>query len=641
MPLFNTPTPSGSPGDPAILASRDGLMAIIASAPDAIITTDEQLQITGFNTAAESIFACPGSEAIGKSLAIFIPERHRIQCVEHIRTFGEAGLATRAIGTDRPLPALRADGIEFPFEATISQFLVRGQKFYTAIVRDVTERTQAEAALRESEARLRAIVDTAVDGILTIDEQGTVLSFNPGAERLFGYEAIEVVGRNVKLLMPAPYQEEHDGYLANHLRTGEKKIIGIGREVAGRHKNGSEFPIDLAVSETRLDGQRIFTGIIRNLVERKRAREAIAATEQRLNLAVDAVQMGLFEWDVRSGKVAWSHHHARLFGLAPEDFTGTYDAAQACIHPDDRLDSSLRLKRAIAGNGTYFDEFRVVWPDGSEHWIEVRGKLQYGAEGKPTHLLGTVMEITDRKAAEQAAKLHQAELAHLSRVTTMGQMASGLAHELNQPLSAILNYATVSLEHLESVQGVPPVAVTAVREVMDETRRAGAIISRMRSFVRKQQPQNVELDLNELVRESVRMMEFELRHQRIRPHLDLAKDIPKVLGDAVQIEQVLVNLLFNALEAMGERPASGNGLSVRTALHDEGRTVQVCIIDTGCGVPPENMAKLFDPFFTTKPQGLGMGLNICRTIVESQGGRLTAAPNDDRGMRFCFTVPVA
>jgi C4-dicarboxylate-specific signal transduction histidine kinase len=176
---------------------------------------------------------------------------------------------------------------------------------------------------------------------------------------------------------------------------------------------------------------------------------------------------------------------------------------------------------------------------------------------------------------------------------------------------------------------------------MNETRRAGKIISRMRSFVRKQQPQCVPLDINKLVREAVSMMEFELRHQRIRAHLELADNLPKVLGDAVQIEQVLVNLLLNAVEAMGESISPRDGLTIQTALHDEGHSVQVRVVDTGSGISPENMVRLFEPFFTTKSKGTGMGLNISRSIVESQGGRLSGARNPERGMRFCFTVLVA
>jgi len=380
---------------------------------------------------------------------------------------------------------------------------------------------------------------------------------------------------------------------------------------------------------------------VRYAIERNRSKQAVLASEQRLDLAVDAAQMGIFDWHVQTGKVTWSHHHARLFGLTPQQFGGTFEAFEQCVHPDDRAGFSAKIERSLATHEEFHHEYRVVWADSSEHWIEARGRVFNDDQGRSVRIMGTVVDISQRKAAEESAKTREAELAHLSRVTTMGQMASGLAHELNQPLSAILNYASVCLEHLESKKGSPATALTAAGEVMNETRRAGAIISRMRSFVRKQQPHSVPLDIDELVRESVRMMEFELRHQQIRPHLELSANMPKVLGDAVQIEQVLVNLLFNALEAMGESRSSGNGLTVRTSLHDQGRSVQVCIVDTGCGISPENMQRLFEPFFTTKPKGLGMGLNICRSIIESQGGRLWAAPNPHRGMRFSFTVPIA
>lgn len=380
---------------------------------------------------------------------------------------------------------------------------------------------------------------------------------------------------------------------------------------------------------------------VRYAIERKRVNEAFLASEQQLTLAVDVAQMGICELDVQTGKMTWSHHHARLFGLTPDQFDGTYDAFERCVHPDDRAGVREMVEHSLATRDGFHREFRVVWPDASEHWIEVRGKVFNDTQGRPMRVMGVVMDITHRKAAEESAKIREAELAHLSRVTTMGQMASGLAHELNQPLSAIMNYASVCLAQIESEKGSSATALTAIQEVLNETRRAGAIISRMRSFVRKQQPQRVPVDINELVRESIGMMEFELRHQRMRPSLDLAANLPRVLGDSIQIEQVLVNLLFNALEAMGESVSPRNGLTAQTALHDEGRSVQVCIIDTGSGISPENMARLFHPFFTTKEKGLGMGLNICRSIVESHGGRLTAAPNPQRGMRFCFTLPVA
>jgi len=263
-------------------ASHERLMGIIGSATDAIITVDGDQRITLFNAAAERMFRCHAAEALGQPLNRFIPQRFREIHRQHIRVFGETGVSTRAMGSHLPLAALRSDGIEFPVEATISQSVVGGQRLFTAIVRDISERVRAEDARRESEGRLRAIVETAVDGIITIDEQGRVTSFNPAAVKLFGYAPEEVLGKNVNLLMPSPYHDEHDGYLSNHLITGVKKIIGIGREVTGRRKDGTVFPMDLSVSETILGSRRIFTGIVRDISQRKAAEENMARQAEEL-----------------------------------------------------------------------------------------------------------------------------------------------------------------------------------------------------------------------------------------------------------------------------------------------------------------------------------------------------------------------
>jgi C4-dicarboxylate-specific signal transduction histidine kinase len=252
----------------------------------------------------------------------------------------------------------------------------------------------------------------------------------------------------------------------------------------------------------------------------------------------------------------------------------------------------------------------------------------------------SVRYAIERKASEHAARLRDTEFAHLSRVATMGQMAAGLAHELNQPLAATLNYATACLLQAESLAGFSPGIIAGLKGVLAETRRAGAIISRMRSFVENQTPHRIPLDINAIVRESIKMMEFELLPHRIRPQLELTDCLPDVLADPVQIVQVLVNLLFNGAESMTANVPSERSLMVRTAMKDTGN-VQVSIIDAGIGILPENMTRLFEPFFSTKPKGLGMGLNISRSIIERFGGQLWAVPNPRRGMQFCLTVPIA
>ncbi len=253
-------------------ALREGearLAGIIGSAMDAIISIGEDQRIRVFNAAAEQMFRCPASAAIGQPLDRFIPERFRAAHDGYVRGFGETGDTSRSMRTLGTLTAVRADGEEFPIEATISQVVAGGQRFFTVIIRDITQRYEAEQALRDSEARMRSVVDHVLDAIVTIDAHGIVETFNPAAERIFGFRAEEVVGRNVKILMPEPYHSQHDAYLMNYLHSGQARVMGLGREVVGRRKTGSTFPMDLAVSEFQLGGRRFFTGIVRDITEQK------------------------------------------------------------------------------------------------------------------------------------------------------------------------------------------------------------------------------------------------------------------------------------------------------------------------------------------------------------------------------------
>lgn len=245
---------------------------LLESAADAMIIIDREGLIILTNPTVERLFGYPRQELIGKSMELLLPERFR-----HTHHFQRgdyfAQPHARTMGAGMELRGLRKDSSEFPVDVSLSPLKTEQGVLVMATIHDITRRKQAEEALRESEARMRAIFDTAVDGIVTIDERGTMERFNPAAERMFGYPEAEVTGKNVSMLMPSPYHEAHDGYLAHYMQTGEKKIIGIGREVIGLRKDGTTFPMDLAVSETRQGGRRMFTGTVRDISARKQAEE--------------------------------------------------------------------------------------------------------------------------------------------------------------------------------------------------------------------------------------------------------------------------------------------------------------------------------------------------------------------------------
>jgi two-component system, LuxR family, sensor kinase FixL len=363
-----------------------------------------------------------------------------------------------------------------------------------------------ETAARE--AHLTSILNTVPDAMVVIDEAAIIHSFSTAAERLFGYTNAEVIGKNVKILMPSPYRESHDGYIERYLRTGDRRIIGIGRVVVGERKDCSTFPMELAVGEMRSGNQRFFTGFIRDLTERQR-------TEARLH------------------------------------------------------------------------------------------------------------EL-------------QSELVHISRLTAMGEMASTLAHELNQPLSAIANYMKGSRRLLEkSSESTAALLRDAMEKASEQALRAGQIIKRLRDFVSRGETERRVENARKLVEEASALALVGARNQGVRVKFDFDPAADLVLADRVQIQQVLLNLMRNAVEAM--ETSERRELSIATAK-DSDDTVAISVADTGCGIAPEASSQLFQPFFTTKRQGMGVGLSISRTIVEAHGGKLEALPNAGGGTIFRLTL---
>jgi two-component system sensor kinase FixL len=357
------------------------------------------------------------------------------------------------------------------------------------------------------QAHVQSILATVPDAMVVIDEHGVMQSFSATAERLFGWTAQETLGRNVNMLMPAPYREEHDGYLGRYLTTGERRVIGTGRIVVGERKDGSTFPMELSVGEMRSADRRFFTGFVRDLSERQE-------TEQRLH------------------------------------------------------------------------------------------------------------EL-------------QAEVVHMSRLTAMGEMASTLAHELNQPLSAITNYLRGSERLLAGETPNLAQIGKALGLAATQALRAGDVIRRLRDFVSKGDAERRIENLPRLIEEAAALALVGARQQGVKVRFNIIRRTDLVLVDKVQIQQVLLNLIRNAMEAM--EASAVRQLSISTS-HLDNDLVEVRVDDSGPGISPDIADQLFRPFITTKPQGMGVGLSICRTIIEAHGGRLWVDASKSGGASFRFTL---
>lgn len=361
-----------------------------------------------------------------------------------------------------------------------------------------------------SSSEMQALLDAAVDGIVVIDETGTITAFNGAAERLFGYAAENVLGKSVDMLMPEPHASRHAGYMRRYLETGEARIIGIGREVNARRASGELFPVLLSVGEARGPAGRTFVGMIRDL--------------------------------------------------------------------------------------------------------------------------------SNQRSAEQRARSLEARLAHVDRFNVMGEMAAGIAHEINQPLSAIATYSQAAKRILQRDQPGMATLIDVCKKIDEQALRAGRVIENLRKFIRKQETERKEIDVNAVVADVMNLVEADAHAEGIFVTVRYAPDLEKLRGDATQLQQVLVNLTRNAVDSMREAPGKGRGIIIATERAENGG-VRLTVTDHGHGVARQLGDDIFHPFVTTKRGGLGIGLAISRTIVQSYGGTLTYQDNPAGGSIFAVELP--
>jgi len=483
----------------------------------------------------------------------------------------------------------------------------------------------------------RAVVDTAVDAIVIIDRHGAIRSANQSIERLFGYTPGELVGLNVNVLMPEPYAREHDGYLANYLRTGTRKIIGIGREVAGRRKDGSVFPMELSVGEAREGGEPIFVGVIRDISERKAAEGALRESELRWRSILDTVPDAIIVIDERGTVQSFSPAAERLFGYAGEEVVGRNVKMLMPAPYTDAHDGFLARyvrtgERRIIGIGRIVVGLRK---NGETFPMELAVGEFSAPNGK--FFTGFVRDLTERQQAERRIEDLQSELLHASRLSVMGQMASTMAHELNQPLTAVTNYLEAARHLLSGGAGASERISDLMEKAVAQAQRAGEVIRQLRQFVSKGETERRSQSLNKLVEEALALGLVGARQTGVRVALDLDHDLPPVMVDQVQIQQVVLNLVRNAVDAMEAVEVRELTIATRAA----GDMIETSVADTGPGIAPELAGRLFQPFVTTKKTGMGLGLSICREIVEAHSGRLTVAGRPEGGTVFRMVLPKA
>ena len=390
-----------------------------------------------------------------------------------------------------------------------------------------------------------------------------------------------------------------------------------------------------AVASLLVLGTALVAGLLGQRRRRRGAEAKLHASEQAMQLAANAAQLSMWIWDIPRDEI-WSSDTLPPTAPASAHRRRGLAAFLDRVHPDDRESVKHAIARACLDEVEYESEYRAVQPDGSIRWYAGRGRVEFTG-GAPTQVRGVTMDITRRKTAELDAQRQRSELAHIARVNVLGELSGSVAHELNQPLAAILSNAQAARMLLgrETIDLVELGAI--LDDIVDDDLRAAEIIRGLRRMLKKDESALGQLSVNEVAREVLRLMRGELSRRGVAVEARLDPAAPDVRGDQTQLQQVVLNLLLNACDAMSANPVAERVVEIRTEAA-EGK-VRVSIADCGIGIPPEAMGSLFKPFFTTKPQGLGLGLSVCSSIVAAHGGELRATNNPRRGATFAFSLP--
>jgi len=477
----------------------------------------------------------------------------------------------------------------------------------------------------EAEERFRAIFEASAFPILLLDMEARVVDLNPCAESTYRRTRATMLGQTLASLTGA--QE-----LGRNLFLSRVTFVPANAHLRG---DGSVFHAEILISYPRPIRRPWALALVRDVSEEQRALQMLRESERRWQFALEGHGDGVWDWDLSDGRVWVSDQLRRILGFAAGK---ALPALAALVHPRDLRRFQRSVGDHLSGRSELHEvEFRMCCEDGEYRWMICRGRLvEHDGEGRPRRMVGTLRDIHEAHGARERERIQLQELAHVGRLVTLGESATVLAHEINQPLTAIKNFGGVARRRLPD--GCDPRLREALDMISAQALRAGEVVRRMRDFMSKS-PSNWQcLTVNELITSMIRFVQFEADQRGVEFVLALDPEVPELHADRLQIEQVLLNLMRNAIEAIngGEAP----GVVTVCSAYRHGR-VEFEVHDNGGGLQGAARTALFEPFVTTKSDGSGLGLVICKSIVEAHGGEMWARDNEPQGMIFGFSLPIA
>jgi two-component system sensor kinase FixL len=486
----------------------------------------------------------------------------------------------------------------------------------------------------------QALMEAAVDAIIVIDHHGRIQAVNESCRRIFGYRSDELLGNNVSMLMPEPDRSAHDAHIAGYLATGKAAIIGVGRQVQAQRSDGTVFAASLSVGQVPRTSPPRFVGLVRDITREIEATNALKLERDRSNAYLELNDAILLTLDGERRITEVNARGSELLGAPAADLVGRDWLAFAAAGTE-RERAALVLQQAETSGASREREFDSRDAAGRPRKIHWRCIARRHADGSPAGWLCSGQDVTDR--AREEADRHRAHqhLTRIARLATMGELATGMAHELNQPLTAITTYARACERYLEMAQPDLDEAREAAREISAEGLRAGATIHRLRRLVRTDVDEDrTSVDVNALIEELRDTMTADARSHGCLLDLALAPGLPSIVAHGPQLQHVLLNLVRNAFEAVADMPADDRRVAIETAAVGA-PGIEIRIHDNGPGVDPAILDEMFEPFRTTKPQGTGLGLAISRTIIQSHKGTIRVEPGSSGGATFVVTLPAS
>jgi len=620
---------------------------LVAASPDLLMVIDRSGTFLEVLTPDHPLLWVSAEELVGMKASDLFPPPMAEQVMDFVARCLDTG-EPQSFEYGAPEPFL-ADPPEL-FEARL---VATGEDEVAIIVRDVTARAttfealrQAEAIARDSEARLRAILDTTVDGIISMDSSGVVMSFNRSAESIFGYGDSEVIGQNIAMLMPEPDHSQHDSYIDNYARTGEAKIIGIGREVSGLRKDGSVFPMELEVGSAEVGGDRMFTGIVRDITERVEGQQAREVAERKYQDVFESAIVGIYQASPSGRYLSCNPMMAQILGYdSPEEMVESVTDIAGQVYVDPQVRARYVQLMEQFGQVEAFDA-QVRRRDGGVVWLSLTAHSVYEGDGEIARYEGVARDITARKAMELEVedgrkRLEEANLELREANLAKDAFLSTISHELRTPLTSVKGFAEI-LQAYGDIEEASRNEFIGI--IVNESNRLIRLINDLLDLSKieagKMDWEDEMVSVRGVIDNSVASIRSLALEKQQKVEITTASGLADVMADPDKLIQVMTNLLSNAFKF------SPDGSTIWIEAKSVGSELLVSVEDQGTGIAPGDIPLVFERFsqvgdtLTGKPKGTGLGLSICKEIVEHYGGRIWVESEYEAGSRFSFALPV-